>query len=337
MLRASSLLLLTAVVFGGFGFACTDEKLTGSSSSGSSGGGEEEDAGVDDGAAPDTTDAAPPPAGAVRIATYNVQNFFDTNCDTGQCQSGDYERKFTAAQYEAKANSVASGVRRIGADVVLLEEIETEGCLTTLTTKLSNAYPHKQLGETNFNGSVDVAVLSKDPIAAVRTHRQDKFTLKDNRTVSFTREFLEVDLDRNGTLYTVFVGHFKAKVNDDPTLRLGEATEARRIVLDRMAQSPGRLIVFGGDLNDVPGSAPINALVAGGELVLAQLRDLSGPSAYTEFSGGKGYSIDHLVIPGALAERHIKGTSRIVQDAANKGLGGSDHVGLLADFQISAP
>lgn len=339
MLRASSLLLLVAVAVTSFGVACSDQKLVGSSS-GNSSGGEDEDGGLADGEAPfdeGGSDAAPPSAGAVRIATYNVQNFFDTVCDTGQCKPSDYEVQFTAAQYDAKANSVASGVRKIGADVVLLQEIEKESCLQTLSTKLNNGYPYHQIGETNFNGSVDVAVLSKDPIKAVRTHRQDKFKLTDNRTVSFTREFLEIDLDRNGTLYTVFVGHFKAKVDDDPILRLGEATEARRIVLAAAAANPGRLIVFGGDLNDTPGSPPINALTANGDMLLAELRDLAGNANFTEFSGGTGHPIDHLVLPKALAERHLKSTTRVVQDAPNKGVGGSDHAGLVADFVISAP
>lgn len=338
MLRVSSLWLLAAAAAMSLAVACDDQKITGGSSGSSSGG--DEDAGLTDGEAPFDdagSDAAPPAAGAVRIATYNVQNFFDTVCDTGLCKPSDYETQFTPAQYESKSNSVASGVRKIGADVVLLQEIEKDACLQTLSTKLNNAYPYKQIGETNFNGSVDVAILSKDPIKAVRTHRQDKFKLTDNRTVSFTREFLEVDLDRKGTLYTVFVGHFKAKVDDDPVLRLGEATEARKIVLATAAANPGRLVVFGGDLNDFPGSPPLNALVAGGEMVLAELRDLSGNATFTEFSGGTGHPIDHLLVPKALTERHVKGTTRVVQDAANKGLSGSDHAGLLADFLVSPP
>lgn len=339
MLRLSSILAAACFV-SALAVGCETRNIINSPST-SSGGSEDEDAGEGaDGEVPFSDagpDTGPPPAGAVRIATYNVRNFFDTVCDTGQCTASDYEEQLSASAYDAKANGIAAGVRKIGADVVLLQEIEKDACLQTLSTKLSNTYPHKHIGETNFNGSVDVAILSKDPIAAVRTHRQDKFKLSDNRTVSFTREFLEVDLDRKGTLYTVFVAHFKAKTDDDPVLRLGEATEARKIVLARAAASPGRLIVFGGDLNDFPGSPPINAIVAGNALVLAELRDLSIAEANTEFSGGTGYAIDHLVVLGSDAERHIKGSTRVVQDAVKKGLGGSDHAGLVADFMATAP
>lgn len=334
-LAFGSLVALVVATAFAFGAGCTENKIVYAPSSSS--GGEEDDAGTSEDGDVSLSDAAPPPAGAVRVATYNVRNFFDTVCDTGQCGSNDYEQQLSASSYEVKASMVANAIRRIGSDVVLLQEIEKDACLQTLAGKLNNAYPNKHLGEINFNGSVDVAILSKDPIVEIRTHRQNKFKLADNRTVSFAREFLEVDLDRKGTVYTVFVAHFKAKADDDPALRLGEAKEGRRILQERVAASPGRLILLGGDLNDDPGSPPINALTADNAFILAERRDLSGAAAYTEFSAGKGFAIDHLVLPGADAERHVKGSTRIVQDAANKGLGGSDHVGLVADFLVSKP
>jgi uncharacterized protein len=271
---------------------------------------------------------------SVRIATYNVQNFFDTECDSGRCASADYEQAPSAGAFDAKAASISMAIARLNADVVLLQEVEKETCLVALQAKLNGAFPHQILGETGFAGSVDVGVLSKDPIVAVRTHRRNRFTLSDGRNAGFLREFLEVDLDHKGAIYTVFVAHFKAKRDDDALLRLGEATEARRIILAHATAYPGRLIVMGGDLNDTPNSAPIGALTGAAGLLLAELRDIQEPESYTEFSRGMGSSIDHLLVPATQAERHLRASTRVLKDAPNRGLGGSDHAGLVAEFAV---
>ncbi len=296
---------------------------------------------ADDGGGLPEDDASlpPPPKGQVAIAAYNVRAFFDTVCDTGACGPSDFEQALTAAQFKTKADGIAGGIKRLNADVVLLEEVENQTCLDALKTRLPQ-YPSAHIGETNFNGSVDVAIMAKDPIKAVKTHRQDQITLPNGQKDRFTREFLEIDLEHDGVPYTVFGAHFKSKNNDDPNLRLGEAQAARLIVLARAKAEPARLIVMGGDLNDSPGSPPINALEvksADGQLVRVEARDLSADQQMSYFGGSFSSAIDHLLIPAPIVEYHVKGTTRIVGDSSNRGLGGSDHAAIIANFRFAVP
>jgi endonuclease/exonuclease/phosphatase family metal-dependent hydrolase len=274
-------------------------------------------------------------AGEVTVAAFNVARFFDTNCDTGSCGSNSFEQALTATQFKAKADQIAQGIESLNADVVLLEELEKEVCATALQERLP-AYKHRAFGETNFAASLDVGVIAKDEIKAVRTHRQDRITLPNGRSDRFTREFLEVDLVHEGVPYTVFVAHFKSKAApDDPDLRLGEAQAARAIVLKRASLEPSRLLVLGGDFNDTPGSAPINTLEssdASGQLARVAARDLP-PAEQTSYFGPFASAIDHLFVPAPLVEQHIKGSTRIAHEGG-RGLAGSDHGAIVARFKL---
>jgi uncharacterized protein len=274
-------------------------------------------------------------AADVRIAAYNVNLFFDTVCDS-TCAAADFEKVLTDAAFKAKAKRVADALKTLGADVVMLEEVEKEICLSAVQA-LAPDYLYGAFGETGFKGSIDVGVLSKDPIEKVIKHRGEALKLPSGRVDRFTREFLEVDLDHAGVKYTVFVAHFKSKSSDDPELRLAEAEAARRIVLARAAAEPNRLLVMGGDLNDGPGSPPINALEradAAGQLTRVATRDLAAADQIS-FRGGFKSAIDHLFVPTALAERHRKGSTKVLGDTPTTGLQGSDHAAIVANFQVT--
>ena len=63
------------------------------------------------------------------VATFNVRKFFDTNCDTRNCSGNSFESEPTESEFQAKAETVANGIRALAADVVLLQEFETKECL----------------------------------------------------------------------------------------------------------------------------------------------------------------------------------------------------------------
>jgi uncharacterized protein len=295
------------------------------------------DAEASDGGAVDS--AVPQGGKTVRIGTYNVKQFFDTVCDTGACAPNDFEEKPTEPQFRAKAAALGAGIRKTQADVMLLEEVENQASVDALKAVVPE-FAYAQIGETGFNASMDVVVLSKDPIKAVRTHRDQRIPLPTTGTTKFIRELLEVDLERNGVLYTVFVGHFKSKAQDDPAQRLAEANATRGIVTLLAKNNPTRLIVFGGDLNDSPGSPPINALEQaenGVQLVRTESIDLPIAGQNTYFGTSLRSPIDHLFIPKPVVGYYVSGTAAVVQDAPLKGLGGSDHAALVATYRLAAP
>lgn len=285
---------------------------------------------------PDMERAAPPPDAPdgprFRIATFNVHRFFDTVCDSGACGGVEYEELPTQAEFDAKAAQVGDAIRGLDADVVALEEVESQACLDALLARVGDAMPYGVLGEIHTAASVDVAILSRTPIEAVVGHRASEPLAKpDGSVTSFARELLEVHVRApDGTPVVVFAAHFKSKSSDDPARRLAEARQAALDVNAVAAAQPDALVALAGDLNDTPGSPPIDALVASGLVRVAD--DLTAADQATYYYRGHGQAIDHIVI--APHSARIPRSSRTWRSTAT-GWGGSDHSALSSDFSLA--
>jgi endonuclease/exonuclease/phosphatase family metal-dependent hydrolase len=220
----------------------------------------------------------------------------------------------------------------LNADVVLLQEIETEACLTAIASFLVNdGYSAAALGETGGSASLDVAVVARGAIIGTRSHKDEAIPLPNRGTTTFSRDLLEVYLTVNTHRVIVFSAHFKAKTSDDPERRLAEAMASREIALAVADNEPNALIVFGGDLNDNPGSTPINALEGNGRMI--RVASELGSEAATYTYQGQAQAIDHLYLVETPVGRYMQGTARVVR-SNQRGLAGSDHAGLVATFAI---
>jgi len=272
----------------------------------------------------------------VRVATFNVRRFFDTVCDSGACEGGDYEVQPTQAYFDTRADQLADAIARLGADVVALQEVETQACLDALLARLATAMPYGVLGEIHTAASVDVAVLSKTPIETVIGHRTaEPLTRPDGTTTVFSRELLEVHVHADtGAKVVVFAAHFRSKVNDDPGRRLAEAQVASRVVNTRAVDSPDALVILGGDLNDVPGSPPLDALTVDGGLVRVA-DDLPPAQQVTYVFNGRGQILDHLLLAPTPAASRVPRSTLVFKDGA--GWGGSDHFALTSELRVALP
>ena len=280
----------------------------------------------------DFIDVAPPGATVVGIATFNVARLFDTVCDTGSCGEDDFEYQPAPAQFDYRLFQIAQGIEMLDVDIVLLQEVEKQVCIDALAAELGDGWNWSEIGETGFNASLDVAVISRFPIAEAIGYRDVVGVQRpDGSSTTFAREFLEVRLDVEGHDVLVFSSHFKSKSNDDAGRRFGEAAAARDIVLSRAAANPNALVVLGGDLNDTPGSDPIVELERLGGLRRAGevLGDRDGTITYA----GERQAIDHLYLATDGVGSILSPEVRVVRDASGN-LGGSDHAALRASFVI---
>lgn len=272
----------------------------------------------------------------IKIATFNVKQFFDTTCDSGRCTAQSFELLPTESEFDAKSRQLVQGIASLNADVILLQEVETDFCLSALKDLLGERYQTAFLGETNGSASLDVGVISTLPLVQTVSHQDDAIPLVGQQgNTYFTRDFLETHLDVDGALLIAFSAHFRSKYPpDDPAQRLAEASAANDIVTAAAQANPGALVVLGGDLNDVPGSAPINALEDGGSL-LRVASELGGDAA-TYIYRGQGQAIDHLYFAQNGSGAYVPGSARVVRNS-DRGLAGSDHSALVGTFSIVPP
>ena len=266
----------------------------------------------------------------LRVVTFNTLRFFDTVCDSGQCESSDFEDVKSQGEFEFRAQQIADALIDIDADVVMLQEIETQACLDELERALGDsAYPISIMGETGGAATLDVALLARGELIQTTDHGDTVLTRPDGGTTTFAREFLEVEFERDGHRYIAFSAHFKAKRNDDPSRRFAEAEGARLIVGAAVSQNPDAVVVMGGDLNDTPDSAPLRELVSDGSLDL--LTDV--PGFYTFTFLDEDVALDHLLV-GANEEAVLVPGSVMAVRGGLGGLAGSDHAAAVADLIV---
>ena len=268
----------------------------------------------------------------VRVATWNVWRFFDTVCDSGSCGRDDYEPRLSRAQFNARADQVANGIRALDADVVLLQEVENAAVLEAIRARLGRDYVAAVVGETGAHASLDVAALSRLPVLEVRRHRSRDLTRPDGSETHFSRELLELRLDAGHDLTLIaFVAHFRSKIDDDPGRRFAEGETTGTIVAATARAVPGALVLLGGDLNDTPGSPPLNALEAAGDLqrVAAEL----GRAEATYRYDGRTIAIDHLYLVEGGPGSYVPSSAHVTRDPG-WGYAGSDHAALSAEFEL---
>ncbi len=267
----------------------------------------------------------------IRVATLNTRRFFDTSCDSGRCETGDFEDVFSEAELDFKAEQVAAGIREMNADAVMLQEIESEEALVALYEKVSDIYSIAILGEIGGSASLDTAILARGEYLGTISHISTQLTRPDGSTTGFARDFLEVRVRFNGVQVHLFSAHFKAKRNDDPGRRFAEAEGARDIAYTTAQDNPGSLVIIGGDLNDTPDSDPIQAMVAGGFLDL-----VDGPTEdwWTYGFGDSREALDHILIVSDDRFSPVE-PIEIFRDSGG-GFASSDHSAVAADIILPA-
>ncbi|WP_375760812.1 endonuclease/exonuclease/phosphatase family protein [Corallococcus exercitus] len=280
---------------------------------------------------PDSGTPPLPTGPRVRIAAFNVHRLFDTVCASEFCGGSNYEELPTAEEFAAQVGQLGRAITALNADIVMLEEVETQASLDGLLGQVPQ-FTYSRLGETYSAASVDVAVLSRHPIIETRSHRGQYIYRPDGSATRFSRDLLEVHLDVDGARVIVFAAHFRSKVDDDPGRRIAEANAAREILLESAREFPSALVVLGGDLNDVPGSEAINAL---DKALLRVARDRPESETWSYVYSGRGQAIDHLFLAPGGGGAYVPGSFRVARDG--NGYGGSDHGAVYADFALTEP
>ncbi|MDX9723513.1 MAG: endonuclease/exonuclease/phosphatase family protein [Myxococcota bacterium] len=274
------------------------------------------------------------------VATFNVHRFFDTVCDSRRCGAGEYEALLDELSLDARARELAFGMAGLDADIVLFQEIESQSNVDAISRYLSERLPVAVIGETAGTASLDVGIFTNAALLETRRHRDAVLTTEDGTTTRFAREFFELHLawtqsarDTQQPDVIVFVAHFVSKASDPGPRRLAEAQKACEIITQTLSQYPQALMIFGGDLNDTPGSAPINALEQCPGLRRTG-NEIDAESMTTYTYNGVGSALDHIFVGATAGGAYVEGSARVFRDSWSGGYAGSDHGALRVVFEL---
>jgi endonuclease/exonuclease/phosphatase family metal-dependent hydrolase len=206
----------------------------------------------------------------------------------------------TPAEVEAKLARVSAVLARVGADAWLLEEVENRELLERLAN--ASGYGAVRLVDGNDPRGIDVALLSRLPVAAYASHADELGP--DGRRL-WPRDCIEAWLSAGEDRRVVLVGsHLSSALSDDGTRRRLQAARMREIADRVAAADPGALVLAGGDLNDAPESDALAPLLADG-----RWRD-PVPGGVVTWSGDAGAArLDYLLLPadsGALVAAAVE-------------------------------
>ena len=204
---------------------------------------------------------------------------------------------------ELAMDHTAMVIRDIGADVLGVIEAEARPVLETFTAAMlakvgGTQYEQVMVIDGNDGRGIDVGLLSRYPIIAIRTHIYDT---DDSGTV-FSRDCCEYHLDiGGGRTLVVLVNHLKSKgygSKDDPIgakRRRRQATCIANIYASLLANNH-TLIAIVGDLNDTPDSAALQPLLGATTLKDVSTHDRFDPGPRTGTFKGENNQIDYVLL-----------------------------------------
>jgi endonuclease/exonuclease/phosphatase family metal-dependent hydrolase len=226
-------------------------------------------------------------ADVVRVATWNAHDVFDEVDRTAP--PGDQDTVPPPAEVEAKLEAVAAVLRRVDADIVLLEEIEDAQILRRLAARAG--YPEARLVEGWDPRGIDVAALSRLPVDAYVSHLGEVDAA--GRRI-WPRDCVEVHARTAGRPVVVVGSHLSSARSDDGTRRAVQAARLREIADGVRRARPGALVLAGGDLNDGPQSPALAPLVGDGAW-----REVASPGVATWGAGADEKRLDDLLVASA--------------------------------------
>lgn len=277
----------------------------------------------------------------LRIGNYNAENMFNDKLENPN-STVEQENTPTTAAYHAKLTGVAGALSQLGADIVMLQEIENEAVLADLRAEeaIKGKYTSQVLFKGNDTRGIDIGLISSIPIVKAISHEKESFTNPFDTDVPphkyyFARDVLEVHFQFN-TRHVILLGvHFKAKTGPaDEVLakQIAEATQTRKIADSLSAQDPTAAIVILGDFNNSPSTQPLQ-IIAGNDPTkyLSAMALLSGPDAWTVNFSGKDIYDDQYANP-ILAKFRVASSATVLHlPVATKP---SDHEPVAVTYQV---
>src|SRR4051794_13112433 len=302
--------------------------------------------------------AAPPtapaqPANTLRVASFNVENYFPA----GKENDG---HVITAAEYAERTDAIVKAIKdRLGApDVVAMQEVavfaDSANALTGLAQALGNYTGY--ITTNNDGRGIATGFLVKDGTTATNGRLiadtevgkwagesvcdlyepdgPDAGTEQDGKL--FDRAPYALDVKKGDLSFTALSNHF-ASQSHQTQCRIDEAARVREAAAE--LQQAGRNVLVAGDLNDFEFSAPLATLTQGN--VLANLwYDVPAGQAYSYKYNGHLQTLDHILVTAGMKTRvsdvrYIHLDNDVYERVPNNGTGISDHDPPLATFELA--
>ena len=248
---------------------------------------------------------------------------------------------------EISIQNTARVIKAVDADILCVVEVDDRIALKRfnefLLKKENVEYPHALVIDGNDERGIDVGILSRYPIASIKTHIDDEYKSTNGRTYKiFSRDCAEYSVDiSTGKTVHLLCNHLKSKGFGSPASNNAKRKrQANRLVEILKTYDLTRdLVVVAGDLNDTPGSAPLKNLMAVPNLVDV-LKNVAPNWTYHTGSDQIDYLLvsqpiaDNLKAVGIERRGIFRANNPAFPEVTNKVTQASDHAAVFAEFEV---
>lgn len=297
-----------------------------------------------------------PARDTVRVATWNVENFVDSYDDPYV----DVERENEPGpEVEARIERLAQAIRRMNADVVVLQEFESEAFLQRVVDSHLPESGYRFFASTESpTWFQNVVVMSRYPLGVLHSYADvttpiagftaDNGAPEATSLINHRLWLVEVQTRPDDRLHLVGA-HLKAgRSPRDRAWRIGQIrflhTELARLLEDR----PSGDVLVAGDLNATANSPELRLLLntperpapdslrRGTRAWRARFRDpLHGTDTFTFPSEDPDRQLDYLLPNRHLLPELLDGSIRVASPLPPAGMAAtSDHLPVIATFLL---
>jgi endonuclease/exonuclease/phosphatase family metal-dependent hydrolase len=269
--------------------------------------------------------------GAIRLATYNILNLFDEYDNPaleGRFDDMHSSREGLRAKPVEQLKAVAEAIRRLDADIIGLQEIESFDALEAFNAEyLSDmGYAFVTSVDVGQERGIEQAVLSRFPITEARVWpnmplggvHPEKYGDNENwyagEPIAYRRSplYVRVEIpseDADGTFdLELFVIHQKSGYHAS-YWREAESRGLVKLIDQRLAQHPEANIAVLGDFNAMPSAKSVRTYIDDAGLVLTM--DSHGAGAEDNATHESDRAIDFIFVNNNL-EQHLVPKSAFV-------------------------
>lgn len=138
-----------------------------------------------------------------KVASYNVENFFDLHYDTTEYQEYiPHTKSWNQNSFTTKLHNISKTISDLDADILALQEIESQRVLQAIVKKNPQYTYHTFI--KNKSSAIGLALMSKFPIK-----KTEKIVV--NKSDKYARDILKVTLSIDNKPLIVYVNHWRSK------------------------------------------------------------------------------------------------------------------------------
>ena len=259
--------------------------------------------------------------GTIRVAAYNMENFFD-HVDDPSLQ-GEFD-DLPMATPDDRCRQLAAAIKAINADIISLEEVESLEALTWFRdTFLPDAgYKYLASRDAGYYRGVEQSVMSRFPITESQVWLNESLdSVKregpgwtpipaGEKHLTFQRSPLMVTVKINDSYeLTIFAMHHKA----GPSFGWHREAEALRMVelIDELeVKDPARNIIVMGDFNCAPWDKSMRVYLKGGmtDTMAYRLIDKNSPESPLYKTHESDKVLDYILMNSAAFREYVPGS-----------------------------